>query len=239
MGQISFHSHSLNNDHEKKYDPSPAKTSVPRWFASADRNWKDPHGNVMKNSYGGNSLSFKSCPALLDTFTSGYVLNTPCDIEFVKVGDVTIPKTPEGYETFCEIRGEMPGLEVPYGHSKSGYHWYPNWGIELPEGYSALCISPINHFELPFTTMGGIIDSDKTNTPGLVPFFIREGFTGKISAGTPYLQIIPIKREDWFMDKIYYTYAGILKRHQKQANDFRVPEGGAYKKHFWQRKRYE
>jgi len=239
MSIISFHSHQRYNDEGTINDPSPAKSFVPRWFASADRHWKDPHGNIMKNSYGGESLSFKSCPALLDIFTAGYVLKTPCDINFVEIDGVIVPQVDESYEGFCEIRGEMPGLEVPYGHSKTGYHWYPNWGIGLPEGYSALCMNPINHFELPFITMSGIIDSDRTNTPGLLPFFIREGFTGKISAGTPYLQIIPIKREDWSMDKVYYTYAGILNRHQKQANDFRVPEGGAYKKRFWQRKRYE
>jgi hypothetical protein len=102
-----------------------------------------------------------------------------------------------------------------------------------------LYVQPINHFDLPWLTVGGIIDSDKVTTSGLIPFFIQNGFTGVVPAGTPYLQIIPFKREDWESDFIFHKPIDIMQKAMKTSETFRTPEGGVYKKKFWTRRRYK
>lgn len=91
----------------------------------------------------------------------------------------------------------MPQFIHPQGYYQEHFAWYPDWAVELPEGYSALYTHPLNRFDLPFFMTIGIIDNDKVNLPGTMPFFIAKGFEGTIPAGTPYAQIIPFKREDW------------------------------------------
>ena len=100
-------------------------------------------------------------------------------------------------------------------------------------------MQPINHFELPWVTVGGIIDSDKVTTSGLIPFFLKEGFTGVVPAGTPYLQIIPFKREDWESEMIFHSPMDIFKKTQQTSDLFRTSEGGVYKKLFWSKRKYQ
>jgi hypothetical protein len=94
--------------------------------------------------------------------------------------------------------------------------------------------NPINRFDLPFQTITGIVDCDKY--PGQVhfPFFLKEGFTGIIPAGTPVTQIIPIKRERWQREQLksdkdfspifFEKFFSTIKR--------------SYKKNYWSRKEY-
>lgn len=241
MNKIMFHSNRNYNNPQNPFNPVPAAKAVPAWFTDSDMYLKDPAtGQELKNPWnGGKTLSFKACPALIDTYTAGYILKTPCDIMFAKLnGQITL-STPKGYEDFCGARGTMPQLEVPAGYESNHYHWFPNWAPSLPEGYSALYVNPINHFELPFMTTAGIIENDKVNTPGLVPFFLKEGFEGIVPAGTPYLQIIPFKREDWEMEFKFHTDQEIFDRYKASGDKFRNPEeGGVYKKNLWDRIRY-
>lgn len=239
MKIIKFHSNRLYNMFNESGSPEPSKSVVPKWFASSDKLWKDEFGNEILNHIGEPTLSFKNCPALLDIFTAGYMLRTPCDIEFYKEDGVSKLKIDPNYADFCAPRDPMPDFEVSSEYQQSHFHWYPNWGVGLPSGYSAIYTSPLNRFDLPFTTVSGIIDSDQMDTPGLIPFFLKSDFEGVLKAGTPYMQVLPFKREDWKMDKVYYTYDQIFDRHEQQAQTFRVPGGKAYKNKFWQKKRYD
>ena len=239
MPKINFHSNRLYNSFNKNSEPEAAKGSVPQWFAKSDIFWKDHHGNKIPGYNGEPALSFKNCPALLDIFVGGYVLKTPCDITFTNVnGKVKLDIDPN-YADFCGPREKMPEFVTPTGYHDDHFHWYPNWGVEVPSGYSAMYTSPLNRFDLPFITVAGIIDSDQLNTPGLFPFFLSKEFSGTIKAGTPYIQIFPFKREDWEINNVYYTYDEIVQRHENQAKTLRIPGGGAYKRKFWQKKRYK
>lgn len=240
MQKIIFHSNRNYNILSIKYHPVPSKQLIPKWYSKADKYEKNEKGEYKLNYLGGKLFTYKACPALLDMFTSGYLYVTPCDITFYKEFENKYNvKTEKGYEDFCSVRPDMENFEIPYGYMKNHFHWYPNWAPRLPEGYSALYISPINRFDLPFVTTAGIIDNDKMDTPGLIPFFLREGFEGTIPAGTPYVQIIPFKREDWKMEIQHHTYEEILTRHQNQANLYRTKDGGQYKKFTWTRKKYD
>ena len=240
MNKIIFHSHREYNSYIDKYNPESAAKSIPRWYVDADMYVKDPSTKKYIPNYdGGKTPSFKACPAVLDIFTTGYVIKTPCDILFINNNNDINVKTPKGYEDFCGTRPEMPEFTVPYGYYKKPFHWYPQWAPELPDGYSAIYLNPINHFDLPFYTVAGIIDNDKFNTPGLMPFFLQKEFSGLLPAGTPFVQIIPFKREDWESKIQLHNQEEILERFMKSSNSFRTVDGGEYKKKFWSRRKYK
>jgi len=237
MKKIIFHSNRFYNN-LYKINPSPSKRNIPKWFSSANRFWVNELGDTAEHSFGGKVLSFKACPALMDAFTLGYMLLTPCDIKFYKENGKIKHQTSIGYEDFCGERPRMQDFPVPEGYQDDHFHWYPNWMPALPKGYSAIYTSPFNRFDLPFITVSGVIDNDDMDTPGLMPFFIKNNFEGIIPAGTPYVQIIPFKREDWEMGLLLHDNKEIKDRHIEQANKFRIPEAGAYKKLVWKRKNF-
>ena len=148
-----------------------------------------------------NSTSILNSKERQETFPEktdiGFLLKTPCDITFYQENGIPKVKLESGYKRFVEPRPPMDGFKTPYGYSDNHFHWNINWGPELPKGYSALYIPPLNNFSLPFITTSGIIDNDKLTTTGRLPFFIKKNFEGTIKRGTEYINIIPFKREDW------------------------------------------
>jgi hypothetical protein len=240
MNKIKFHSHRTYNDSDQNYRPAPSSSVIPEWFAKADKHEiSEMTGEPIVYADGKKHPTFKACPALIDIFLSGYMLRTPCDIKFGEKDGQPGVATAVGYEGFCKPRRRMKIFPVPEGYYEDHFHWSSNWAPETPDGYSAIYSHPFNRFDLPFITVGGIIDNDKMNTPGNMPFFLRKGFTGELPAGTPFAQIIPFKREDWEMDFELYTQEEITNRHKRSKEVFRTPEGGGYKKHVWSRKKYK
>ena len=240
--KITFVSHQLYNNENPELEPKPGKRQVPKWFSSANKYWKEEgKEEVLRHQWGSEILGFKSCPALLDIFLSGYYLTTPCDIMFYRdpENNLLLAKTEPGYEKFIDSRVPMEGFEVPYGYEAQHFHWYPNWGVKLEKGYSAIFMSPMNRYDLPFITTAGIIDSDMLEIPGLTPFFLRKDFSGLLPAGTPYVQIFPFKREDWIMELDYKEEQEMNEIKNKAAKILRTAENGQYKKKLWQRKVYE
>jgi hypothetical protein len=246
MKIIKFHSaREYNNIKDDLVTPTSAKNVIPKWWKDASLFWKLPDGSFYEAGKDSNTgkvekgLGFKACPALMDGFNAGYVLRTPCDIMFIQHEGQPYVTTESGYSEFCGEREEMLDFENPAGYHKKHFHWWPNWGIELPEGYSLLVMNPLNRYDLPFQTLGGIIDSDRYTSSGLTPFFLKEGFSGLIPKGTPFMQVIPIKREDWSHEYLYHDNDTIYSRFEDTANTYRVPFGGVYKKKIWRKKNYE
>ena len=70
---------------------------------------------------------------------------------------------------------------------------------------------------------------------GNVPFYIKKGFQGIISQGTPVAQIIPFRQEKW-KSKIEKDF---LKNGQimKESSLFSI--FGWYKKNYWIKKEYQ
>ena len=239
MNKIIFHSSRPYNKDSKDFLPVPAKSSIPNWFSQASKYWKNDDGSYITDNFGERGLGFKSCPALLDSFSLGYLLKTPCDLAFYEYKGEIYVETPKGYEEFCARREKMPEFVVPSGYRETHFHWWPNWAMETPKGYSLLVLNPLNRFDLPFLTTNGIIDSDMYTISGLIPFFLKNDFVGLVPKGTPYAQVIPFKREDWSMDPVFHEKKEMIKKHVKTAKNFRVKGGGVYKKNIWVPKEYK
>lgn len=224
--------------------PEPALKNIPEWYKKAKNFIKDPiTEEYLKDGKENKIISWKACPAMLDTYMSGYVLKTPCDIDFFinNLGIIDVEIKDKKYKSFCQKREpiDVHGFFQPSGYYKNHFAWHGYWNIETPKGYSCIFLNPINHFNLPFLNTSGIIDTDQVSVPGSLPFFLLEGWTGTIPAGTPYLQIIPFKKENWNSSFIKESDRILYKKNLDIQRLFRERKtGGIYKRLFWNKKEY-
>jgi hypothetical protein len=241
MPNIKFISnrHYLNGSDDS--NPIASVKSLPDWYIDADRYLKMPNNEYFLNQDGSKIPSWKACPAIYDIMGTGYVQVTPCDIEFYinSSGIISVKVLDRKYENFIHTRTPMPQFKVPFGYHSYHFAWWSEWGIELPKGYSALYSQPFNRFDLPFLTTSGIIDNDKVDMPGTMPFFISKDWVGIIPKGTPFVQIFPFKREDWKSEIRVESPQNIEKRNFAISKKYRKPNGGVYQKEVWERRKYE
>lgn len=258
---IKFHStHRLNNQ-SQDHRPSPVKSNIPKWFLEKDKHAKNKDGTyqlIFTKGKDGKMVptrmpSWKSCPALLDVFVSGYYLFTPCDIT-IKINQEDFEKKPinidlegnwgirdgkNGFE-FCKLRGSEEDLPKPDGYYEIPYTWVLNWSAQVPRGYTIFLSHPINIPNLPFQTMSGFIDSyDIMTGGGNIPVYFKEGWEGTIPAGTPYAQLIPMKNESWKSEIIEYSLEQMQENFKKYAEEYWIGGGLTYyKERDWDKKKY-
>lgn len=218
-------------DHPDLGTPIAMKEAMPEWYRLSESTYTGPDGE--------ESAGLKKCAPYLDALVVGYAVVTPFDIYVSKKKDGSLDIKWEGPPEFGSFIGERPKelgekMPRPAGHAPNHLTWSSPWGFKLPRGYSAIICHPLNRQDLPFTTLAGIVDSDKFWANGNIPFFIREDFTGVIPAGTPYAQIIPYKREKWtkVIDQALIDQVNV------QGWNVRRP-GWSYKSKQWQRKEFK
>ena len=234
--------------------PKTTHSVMPKWYKDADRFAKMPNGDYYKapstmcpfpkegtKDDFGKIPTWKACPALMDGFSTGYVLRTPCDIKFFKNsnGKIDVEISETRYKDFVGKRPPMDQFQHPLGYYKDHFSWQPDWGLEVPEGYSCLYLTPMNRFDLPFLNTTGIVDNDKVNLSGTFPFFVVENYEGTIPAGTPYIQIIPFKRENWNSEIEILSQKDIYDKMVDNMKKYRIPDGGVYIKSVWERREYK
>jgi hypothetical protein len=226
---------------ESKSKPVPISKSMPQWYKEADRFAKMPNGEYWVGPDKGKIPTWKACPAILDILTTGYSLVTPCDIEFFldDAGQIDVKIEDPMYKDFATRRTPMPQFRHPEGYYNYHFAWMPDWAVKVPDGYSVLYVSPFNRYDLPIMTVSGIIDNDKVNLPGSFPFFVQEGWTGVLPAGTPYAQLLPFLREDWKSEITIPTASQMMNHNIENSKKYRVPDGGVYQKEVWTKRLYE
>lgn len=218
--------------------PDLIKKFIPEWYKKAETHFSSEEDLAIEEGTQKTSAGLKTCVPFLDAMISGYALVVPFDIYVGKTedGDLDMKwNAPQGWENFVEERPKESGSTMPRpaGHAPNHMVWSGRWGIKVPRGYSVLVTHPLNRQDLPFTTSSAIMDSDKFFGNGNIPFFIKEDFVGVIEKGTPFAQIIPIKRKRW---KMIHNPA-LKDTIQKHGHDVRKKEG-TYKKKYWHRKEY-
>lgn len=238
--KIKFLSNRPWSSENKNSFPEPSSKNIPDWYVKEDRYAKQPNGEYYTGPDGGKIVTWKGCPAIYDILITGYMLKTPCDIEFINTPTGQIHRIYDiRYQDFIQPRLEMSGFDQPDGYSKNHFAWYPDWAPEVPSGYSVLYSQPFNRFDLPFLNTTGIVDNDEVSVPGTVPFFIKEGWEGVVPAGTPYIQLLPFKRDDWESEHELLDEKQIVRRNIKNSKKYRVPNGGVYLNEVWHRRKYQ
>jgi len=221
--------------HFMKTNPIPAVKAIPQWYrdmsSKIDSSFKE-----HRISNQGANLTIKKCVPFLDAFTTGYMVVTPADI-VVSLDERQFKFMWE--TTYDQVEphsiNQTIGMPIPEGYDTTPFKFLTTHVVTTPKGYSSLFTHPLNRFDLPFITLSGVVDTDEFNVGSVnLPFLIKKDFEGTIPAGTPIAQILPFKREDWQSSAEEQT-----DQVRFGQNILRTTAVNAYKKMFWQKKRYQ
>jgi hypothetical protein len=177
-------------DYHENTAPQPAVKHIPQWYKETKGFL--PDGKMSAK----NDITIKKCMPVLDALTAGYILPTPHDIWVEKKDGKII------YYTGPAARVETHQQHQSYLHPKANGHETPKyingWSIKTPEGYSSLFIPPMHNSHPWFECFPGVVDTDNYFHTVHFPFVLKDtNFEGLIPAGTPMIQVIPFKRDNW------------------------------------------
>ena len=230
--------------------PTPIKLNIPEWYKKLE------HNIELK--------TIKGCMPFLDTLTSGYLLKMPQDF-YVKhnvenkneIGEVF----KDSFHTFglhdmgqilgAKSVGLNSGRDVhnvqqlvgsPFVDKNKNLPFYKilnPWKIKTPKGYSCLFVPPLNNTDDRFSIIPGIVDTDtfpnEINFPIVINGDKYATLETNIKKGTPYVQIIPFKRDSWKMK--------LKPRKQKEIQNSRLFYGlqllNIYKEKYWSKKSWK
>jgi len=113
------------------------------------------------------------------------------------------------------------------------------WKIKTPKGYSCLFVSPLNNSDDRFFIIPGIVDTDvhpiEINFPIVINGDKYPILETTIKKGTPYVQIIPFKRDSWKM----ITKPGKQKEIQNSRLFYGLKLLNIYKDKYWNKKSWK
>lgn len=222
-------------------EPKPASRFMPEWYRRQPSEIKP--GEMIQQGVIGSTV--KRCMPIFDMMSAGYIFSAPCDI-YVN------SKNPDKLEYSVPLPMRQFQADIFATHSPEQYSEYPIdlsihhkdllrllpfWAIQLPPGYSLIAMNPSHRDESPLWAFNGLIDADKFIVDGHFSFLVKKGFEGVIKQGTPLVQIIPFKREDWEMEILPVDEAQRML--QKQRHNLRSVFQNGYKIKFRSKKEYK
>lgn len=212
-------------------EPYPARKLIPEWFKALP----------MRMNPGLDTGTVKRCPPFLDAMTTGWIIPLAADVEIKSNEDCSglsynsqFNKPIIQNHVMEQITTEkVPNPTFPKPPIKF-LNW---WAIKCPPGYSLLFTPPLNRTETRFTCFSGIVDADKYFEFINFPFVWNvPNFHGIIPAGTPLVQVIPIKRNTLFKKT---TVRSFTEKELKQLNDTRQRRRSRlsyYRDELWEKK---
>jgi len=174
--------------------PYPLKKQLPKWYKLQNK-YTSKKFEMQKN--GNPNHTIKSCMPVFDIMSAGYTVPLPADVYFGENYEITwstdLLNLIESHQ-----KAQFDEFSIPDGYKKDiVFKFVQPWMIKTPPGYSTMFIHPTYRPDLPFYTLPAIVDTDKHPLIINFPFLIKEGFTGVIEYGTPMVQAIPFKRDNW------------------------------------------
>jgi len=190
----------------KNIHPIPSKLNIPDWFKKLEHTF--------------TNRTIKGCIPVLDSLTAGYILKIPIDVYIehnviknqerttkitsglnrsqfnlnVNESDDTHPTSQLGDECpLTKKNKNLPFLKI-----------MNPWTIKTPLGYSCLFLPPLNNSDDRFSIIPAIVDTDSYANEINFPFVINGDkypvLKSIIKEGTPFVQVIPFKRDNWQMN---------------------------------------
>jgi hypothetical protein len=217
-------------------EPVPASKAIPQWY----KDQPSYMGNDSSITNGQMKLTVKKCQAFFDAMSAGYILKMPMDLYV---------DTTDGNQTFelpLDCRAYQSRLMATHTNDQvSHMKWdedlyirhilriHPTWLVRTPKGYSSLFTQPMHQEPSPIFAVSAIIDTDNFLSDGHLSFFVKKGFKGVIKQGTPLIQVIPFKRDEWEM-KVDGNYDTQLIEAQRLSVRSTFQNG--YKLKYWVKK---
>jgi hypothetical protein len=212
----------------------PASKALPDWYKSmssrkeGQKVWDVP--------------SVKACMPFFDALIQGYIIPLWTDL-YVSTHHTEdgIPHPaftwgPAG-DAIINSHDQHQTEGVPMMNNALGggpaYKFISPWIIETPKDYSTLFVPPLNNAHPFFQVVSAIVSTDNYGTVINFPFIWTgpEDWEGVLPQGTPIVQAIPFKRDDFNHEIKVMTEADIQNDHsisRALANSFQ----GAYKNIF-------
>lgn len=216
-------------NYQESSAPQLAKYYIPEWYK------KTPHSLPTElNTLNAQQRTIKKCVPVLDAMTAGYIIATPSDLYvYQENGEIkyqTAMKDVLGFQSYGQAH------LYPSDHKSTYPKWMNAWGIKTPKGWSLLVVAPLHNPNPWFEALPGIVDTDGYNEPINFPFVLKDStFTGVIPAGTPLVQLIPIKRAEW---KMTFGDEDDVKKALDENKQINSMFYDRYKKVFWIRKKW-
>ena len=215
--------------------PKPASEYVPQWYKDA-KSYLDASGKKAPPLDGTPSATIKRCMPVWDMMTAGYIMETPYDIYVRQTLDG--PYFQWGANDAIAFQHVDQFQNHPYSRDINyAVRIVIPWSIKTPKGWSVIVIEPQHHEPSPITCTSGIIDTDDYSLAFNMFLKLRDpNFEGMIAAGTPFLQIIPFKRENWTAE---LGGDSERKKFMSDMGKFQRVFFDRYKKYFWNKKEYK
>lgn len=223
-------------DYEVCPRPVPASQYLPEWWRKNtpyEPSKNDPEGKKIKILNSGSTATMKKCVPMLDLLTAGYIVPLWSDV-FVEQDTTNLNIT---WRVKKDVFQEhmQNNIATPDGYIHQ-VRYMNYWLPQLPKGYSMLVIPPIGYPNNPFRVIPAIIDYDKYPISLTPPCFVKEDVNGVIERGTPMMQLIPFKRDNWESE---YSYMEDYEMHVLYNRDLKNTLVNNYIKHFWQKKSFK
>lgn len=214
------------------FPPKPAIKEVPEWYKNTSE-YISNIGRVITNE-NETPHTIKKCMPVFDAITAGYILYTQVDIQITQRDGLPY------YHWPSQNAIEFHPISQAELHPKRNEAPYPKfinpYTISTPPGYSTLFLPPLHNPNKVFTVLEGFVDTDKYKATVNFPFVLNDvKWEGIIEAGTPMVQVIPIKRDSW---KYKIGSEKERKENELMYQKLKVFLFNSYKKQFWSRKDY-
>ncbi|MDB5172119.1 MAG: hypothetical protein JWO87_2457 [Phycisphaerales bacterium] len=214
MCEIEFHC--TNSAFAVAPRPYPASRHVSEWFKEMplDR---------------GDQGTLKRCPPYLAAMTAGYIIPAPVDLRFGMSAEGVLTAQGDVNLLGRHLQKQVEGS--PFSGSPIVKFMNP-WIIVTPPEFVCLITAPINRYESPFLPLTGIVETGTYYREVHLPMacLLRPGQTFELKAGTPLIQVIPMRRDQWTSRAAIMDDA-LRARHQEMFDTNRH----AYKDEFWKR----
>ena len=193
--------------------PKPASEYVPEWGLK-----QDIHEQTTR----------------FDLLSAGYIIPLWSDV-LVEQDETNFNISWRVQDNVFEPHGESE-VAIPSGYGPQAVKYNNPWIPRLPKGYSLLIMPPVGYPDTPFRLLPAIIDYDKTSHVLHPPGFIKSDFNGIIERGTPMIQVIPFKRDNWESGFEWFEEGGLEIMLNRDVNSVL---GNHYLKKFWSKKNFK
>jgi len=230
--------------------PIPSKLNIPEWYKNLEHTVLDK--------------TVKGCMPFLDSLTAGYILKMPQDF-YIRHNVDNENEKKEKFKDSFQTFGLYDQQQILYAKNinlNSGFDNHPvkqvegapfieknknlpfykilnPWKITTPKGYSCLFVPPSNNSDDRFSIIPAIVDTDvfpnEINFPIIINGDKYPVLETILKKGTPYVQIIPFKRDNCKMK--------FKLRKQKEIQNSRIFYGlnllNIYKNKYWNKKTWK
>lgn len=215
--------------------PQPSSAFIPDWYRTMPE--YQGYNNKLTILNNNSNATAKKCIPMLDEIITGYTVPLWADVQVQQIPESPPMLSWRVSEQVFDMNGPSSALiPPPPGFSNNVFKFVSGFRIQTPPGYSIMVKQPSGHYDLPFHVIPAIVDTDKSVIENNFPMWVEEGFEGIVEKGTPMVQIVPFKRDDWKSEIDWITFDQF---NIDRDRGYRSTIRNNYSKNIWSKKRFK